>query len=844
MAVITLEDVQRYKQEQGNPPPKEKSMGNTMTLEAVQRLTPTTTVDRDVKPDQPVRHKNMFFFLGDKLTTQTYRQEREKGATPGIYVKPERGVIDKIGDYMRNVGYLWYKETDTYKREAEARQKEGEPKEDIDFPQTILGNMGFKVKEAKMSPVSNQMAKALGVEDKTEQQGLNRLLSHNDGEIIKSISDMVADELPIDLAALDKDIKSVPTLFGDREYDGITIHNILAENLLATAVGDLMAGERGTQVAAEGHGVIANIIQNASGLGREESLALADKLVSSTADMLAENAADIGGFSQDDMRDAQQMSDPRGISMIPPDTTKPQEVYQSGITYWGARTAAVVERSILAKAGAPVALAELKRDLLERTDSPVIHASLNTVAESVVHNPLTHADAELLQTLKELFDPNTSPLVNFTPGVNETRAWRAMDAREKGKAAMVFNSIAESAFDFAAFLVEIMATRRIISLTPLKGLVQGVMPITAQATERLARTAPGGLTHLTVNNAMKAAQVSAQLRNAAFIGINRAMSTPGSFEERATAGLLSTLYASTPATTGLILGNLGYTGTGVALPIMLDFMSNSLITAAISYVPEYQRQGGFTDDFWTAAIPQAVFDLGMSLSTRAFSTAETTLKSQQAYDNKVFQEIQSRNGGEAVMVGSEKAETSDKYHTLKVRQRAKHAEVRETLNSWREMIKEKTRGDRVIEGTPDVEIIESRTYRDPEVSRFRKLGFKAKEKQAKLYARLSDVIDKTNDLQQRIDKTQADESAFPETLQDLNKEMSTLKSQRTRLEKAINIMEGKGKPTDTARPDATINRGRINKIRIQIQKFNEGFRKGLRRERNCRSKTCTFSRTN
>jgi len=86
-----------------------------------------------------------------------------------------------------------------------------------------------------------------------------------------------------------------------------------------------------------------------------------------------------------------------------------------------------------------------------------------------------------------------------------------MDAREKGKAAMVFNSIAESAFDFAAFLVEIMATRRIISLTPLKGLVQGVMPITAQATERLARTAPGGLTHLTVNNAMKAAQVSACL---------------------------------------------------------------------------------------------------------------------------------------------------------------------------------------------------------------------------------------------------------------------------------------------------------------------------------------------
>jgi len=791
---ISAVDLKRLRQQQGT-----KMSPDSVTPEVSARMNTVSTIDRAKTTETEVHHRNMLSFLGEHIMTPAYRSHQETlRENEGLYATPETGVVDKIGEYVRNAGYLWYTKTDTFKNDQKIAAEGAETTEVPEAPDTILGNMGTSAKAREMNPATERLSKLFNISSDVEKQGLNTLISYNNAQVMQELRDTVLTTLNIESSAPDL----MQTMFGEREYVGATIADIMAENLFAAGIGNLMSGGEGISATATAYETLINTTQKVSGVDREEAAGIVDEWVASATITITGNAAEIGKFTREETARAQGIADPRGIIMKPmvvEPGRQAKEVYQSGITYPLVRAAAYAESALLNKAGAVVQMAELRHKMFDKVENPVVRTAFETVLNSIPGlgtGALSYADADTLETLKKELDPVTGSLSVFTPGVMETRAFRSMEAKKKGMGYQVLNEATEGAFDFACFLVEMWATRSIAMKTPLAPFISGKIGVGARMTERLSRTSPGMLTHLTAGNVLRATKVANTLRNAAFVGANRAMSTGGDFQTRAIAGLATAVYSATPASTAVLLNKIGYTGAGVVIPVLTDFISNSLITTGLFYYPEYQRQGGMTDDFMAAAIVQGMMDLGMAASTRAFMSSDRLVQTSMTRDGKYYDRVKEDNGGKSpINVLTGKAMSKDEYVTKKMQQRAKLESVQEVLDGLTRLYKEKATGDRPVDGDEAAEV-NIKGYRDTAVSRFTKLEEKIAGQKDKLYQRLSDTIDKRVALE---DKMLAQEKAEGG---DTKKQLSALKSLETKTRNEIDVLERKGVPTDTEKPIA------------------------------------------
>lgn len=752
METISVEELDRLESEQGKVTP----VSSGVTPEVADRLSTVPMVDRDNPDKEIVRHKNMATFLGEKLMTPTYRRQRERLAqdTAGsMYAKPEMGIIDTVGEFLRDVGHAWYEKTDTAIRDKQALAG---AEEKIDVPKTVLGSIGYQAKEGEFSPLAERLVQYFNIENETEKKGLNTLLNHNEGRTLTDLRDMVAESLNI----VNPERQTSPTIFGDREYDPIDVPNLIAESLLASGVGSFISGEEGISVASSAFNTLVDIVQRTGDLSREEALELTGEWVSQATVMVSQNAAEIGEFSTEQLTNAQRRSDPRGIVMKPIDNVLTNEHYQSGITYALARGAAYAESSIMNKIGTSVQLLKEGGWRFEGLDNVVLHPVQRELMDNVVKKVisgfpdglLTYKDAEALDALIAELNPRTGSWAKFTPGVEETRAFRSLEARKKGLGASVANELAEASFDLFCYLTEMSVVRGIAMKTPLGAYISGKPILSARMTERVMRTAPGELTHLTADKVIRMTTFVNILRNAAFSGVNRALSTEGNFKDKLIAGGLTFLYTSTPATTGALLHKVGYTADSIIVPIAVDFISNTIITTGVSYVPMYNQFGGFTDDFIVNASVQMMLDLGMSLSTRAFLDSDKAIESVIIRDRERYKRLVAE-GNERVGKTSE-----NEYVSIAIKQRASNERIAEVLDKWNALIAEKATGKREVPGTPDVDpdAIEVRGYRDSEVSRFRKREMKEVEQIGKLYKQLSKLIDKRSALTDEINRLEQD----------------------------------------------------------------------------------------
>ena len=796
---ISVVELKRLRQEQGV-----KTSLDSVTPEVSDRLNTVSAIDRKKTTGTEVHHRNILSFLGEQIMTPEYRKHRSRLAEDpnGLYATPETGVIDKVGEYVRNAGYLWYSKTDTYQNDQKAKENV-EAVEAVEVPDTILGHIGYAFKEGEYNPQTERMTRLFNISSDMEKNGLNKLISHNNPEIMQELRDTVLDRLDI----ANSGPNTAQTMFGENVYEGATVADMMAENLLAAGIGNLMSGGEGVSAAATAYETLIDATQKVSGVDRAEASGIVDDWVSKATTMITESAMELGDFTPEQTDNAQRMADPRGIIM-PPMKAQPgkeyKEVYQSGITYPVVRAIAYFESSILNKANSMVMMAQLKQSMLEKVENPVIRAGVNGVLESmpfIGKNPLSQIDAATLDTLRTELDPVTGSLSVFTPGVMETRAFRSMEAKKKGMGYQILNEATEGAFDFAMFLTELWATRSIAMKTPLAPYISGNVGVGARLTERLSRTTPGGFTALTADKVIAATRVANTLRNAAFVGVNRAMSERGDFQTRAISGVLTAIYSSTPATTALLLRGMGYTGTGVVVPVLVDFLTNSIITTGVFYAPEYQRQGGMTDDFIAGAVVQGIFDLGMAASTRAFMASDKLVQSAMARDGKFYDMVKDANEGkDPINVLTGETMSKDEYITKKMQQRAKLESVQEVLDGLTRLYKEQATGDRAVEGTetPEVEV---KGYRDPIVSRFQKLEEKIAGQKDKLYARLSETIDKKTALEDKLVAEERDQTGEVDLVA-TKKELSTLKAQETKTRNELDVIERKGQPTETEKPEA------------------------------------------
>ena len=805
---ITATELIRLKREQGV-----KDSIESATPEVSDRMNTVSSVDRAKTKDGEVRHKNMLSFLGEKAMTSDYRQHRKRlDADPnGMYAKPELGIVDKVGEYVRNAGYLWYTKTDTYQNDqkATAAQGTGPAEEQPEVPDTILGHIGYAFKEGEMNPLTERVTKLFNVPSDMEKNGLNQLINHNNAAVMQQLRDTVLDNIDI----VDASPGLTSSMLGEQGYAGADVADFMAEQLLAAGVGNLMSGEEGTSTASTAYETLIGVTQKVSAIDRAEAVGIVDGLIAKATAMVTDSAMELGGFTSEQTQDAQNMADPRGIVMKPmkvvPGQT-PKEVYQSGITYPLVRAAAYFESAILNKASATVMMEQVRRNLLSKIENPVARQAVETAIEALPivggKTMYSQLDAQVLDTLMQELDPVNGSLSVFTPSVMETRAYRSMEARKKGMGSYVLNEATEGAFDFAMFLIEMQITRGIAMKTPLAPFISGKVGVGARMTERLSRTTPGGLTALTADKVLNATRVANTLRNAAFVGVNRAMSTGGDLQTRAVSGMLTAIYSSTPATTALLLKNIGYTGTGVVVPVVVDFVSNSLITTAIFYAPQYaeaKRAGTqeAMDTFIGNAVVQGIFDLGMAASTRAFMSSDRMVKTSMIRDGKYYDAVKEQNyGKDPINVLTGKSMSKDEFITKKMQQRAKLESVQEVLDGLTRLYKEKATGDRSVEGTPEVEVT-TKGYRDPAVSRFLKLETKIAEQKDKLYSRLSETIDKKTALEDKINAEERDKTGEVD-LAAAKKEMSILQGQETKARNEIDIIERKGAPQETEKPEA------------------------------------------
>ncbi|MCK9324152.1 MAG: hypothetical protein M0P69_01510 [Bacteroidales bacterium] len=810
METISVEELDRLESAQGKVTP----VSSGVTPEVADRLSTVSMVDRDNPDKETVRHKNMATFLGEKLMTPTYRRQRERLAqdTAGsMYAKPEMGIIDTVGEFLRDVGHAWYEKTDTAIRD---RQAQAEAEEKIDVPKTVLGSIGYQAKEGEFSPLAERLVQYFNIENETEKKGLNTLLNHNEGRTLTDLRDMVAESLDL----VNPDRQTSPTIFGDREYDPIDVPNLIAESLLASGVGSFISGEEGISVASSAFNTLVDIVQRTGGLGREEALELTGEWVSQATVMVSRNAAEIGEFTTDDLVNAQRRSDPRGIVMKPIDNVLTNEHYQSGITYALARGAAYAESSIMNRIGTSVQLLKEGGWRFEGLDNVVLHPVQRELMDNVVKKVisgfpdglLTYKDAEALDRLIAELNPSTGSWAKFTPGVEETRAFRSLEARKKGLGASVANEVAEASFDLFCFLTEMSVVRGIAMKTPLGAYISGKPGMSARMAERYMRTAPGELTHLTADKVLRMTTVANTLRNAAFTGVNRALSTAGTFKDKMVAGGLTFLYTSTPATTGMALHKVGYTADNVLVPIAVDFLSNTIITTGVSYVPMYNEFGGFTDDFIVNASVQMMLDLGMSLSTRAFLRSDKVTESVITRDREAYRRAVALKNETVAKV------SEDEYVSIKAKQRAKLESVQEVIDQWQEKVAREAKGKRAVPGTPDVNTddIEVRGYRDPEVSRFRKREMKDAQRMGELYKQLSALIDKRSALTDEINRLEQDaqgakgkveggvEAKDPK-IAELEKQITTIQGQETKIRNELDVLERKGIPDATEKPEPT-----------------------------------------
>lgn len=786
MDYITLDELDEIERQQGSVKP----VSAGVTPEVADRLSTVSTIDRDNPDKETVRYKNIATFLGEKLMTETYRRQRErlaKDTEGGRYAKPDMGVIDTVGEYLRDIGTAWYEKTETFRRE----QAEGEEK--VDVPNTVLGNIGYKAKEGEFSPLTERLVQTFNIENESEKRGLNTILNHNEGQSLKDLRDMVSETLDI----LNPTHQTSPTIFGDRGHSPIDVPSLIAESLLAAGIGSFISGEEGMSVASSAFTTLVDIVEKTSNLSREEALELTGEWVSTATVMVSNIASEIGQFTNEQITSVQRRSDPRGIVMNPIDVL-PKEHYQSGISYWMASGAAIAESAIMNKVGTIVQLEQLKRTALDRIEHPIARKAIESVIDTLpTKSPLSYVDAEALDTLVKELDPLTGSLSRFTPGVAETRAFRSLEARKKGLGHQVVNEVTEAAFAFAGFLVELAVTRGVASKTALGRYIGGKPTVSARMSERLLRTTPGGFTHLTSDKVIRATTLANIFRNAAFVGVNRAMSTQGNFKDKAIAGALTTLYSSTPATTSMLLHKVGYTGSDIFVPIAVDFLSNTIITTGVSYAPMYNEMGGFTDDFIAAASVQLMFDLGMSLSTRAFLSSDKAVQTTMMMDEAAYDRFVARYKGNLNEIA-----TKEEFVTTRMKQRAKLESVAETIERWEQRILQEATGARKVEGTPEIdsELIEVRGYRDPEVSRFQQREKKDAHRLEELYGKLSDLIDQRTALIDEMNRLEQSVKGDPQT-DKLKKQISSIEGQETKIRNELDILERKGVPEETKKPE-------------------------------------------
>jgi hypothetical protein len=722
-----------------------------------------------------------------------------------------------LGEYIQQAGYLWYAKTNTYKREL----KEKEEKVEIDeVPDTLFGNIGFDEKDIEVSPVAERLSEMFGLENEAEQRGLTKLLQYKESDTMKMIYDNVTEELPVRITPAMRE--RLQTMFGETEIDGVSVHEIVASNVLASAVGAFMAGEKGTGIALEGATMVSDIVQKVAGVDRQDALKLAKDWIASAETMLADNAMEMGEFTDEDLESVQRISDPRGITQAV-EMADPKERYQSGITYALARAAGEVERGVLATLNAPARMEEMKRKLLDKVDNPVVRGGIGLIARGMGLSPLPTLKEKQLSEWIGLFDPEQSPLATFYGPAMETRAFRSLEAKKKGLGAYVMNEAVEGAFDFAMFIAEVALTKGLLLKTKLgASLLGGSAVMTPQRLERLHRVGKAGMTYAALSKAQKAAQISASLRNAAFIGAWKGVTTTGSFEDRMTTGLLTSLYSSTPLTTGLALDKIGLTAPGVVIPVLVDWAQNTAITTAVSHIPEYKRQGGLTDDFIAHLITQTIYDFGMSAMTRGLVGPDRAIKAVEARYSKLYD--QAKEKGDVRNPITDVPISKGEYIDSQYKRMAKLDSVKEIISAFENVIKRGALEEKEVPGVEKVEV-DMRGYEDPQVRQFRKRQVKSVEKTKRLYTGLSETDRKIMDLESRLERTPAEE-----------KSLRALKGRRTRLQKQIDVFEQKGEPGETQRPDPDLIEKTSKKvegmvtltqdIKNQIRQFNRGFKEG------------------
>jgi hypothetical protein len=348
----------------------------------------------------------------------------------------------------------------------------------------------------------------------------------------------------------------------------------------------------------------------------------------------------------------QEYKDARRILLEPSHHIEPEQKIESAPGYWGQRAATAAFSDLSAVASLPV---QGFKDLLGKTRNPFLRKALES----------TVGDEQKLQEMLEFLDPATTPLAQFPRDVMATREWRAIEAKKRGFAPAIWNSILEAGFDFGMFVLSMKATMGLGKLAKLGKVAKGV-----KGAEVLAGS----------TRALKAVEASKVLKLAAISGAHGFVTSHGDLKERANAGFIRALYRATPILSGAFpytesVVKVGKVAVGPLAAVMTDFVLNSALTYHTAYKHLYQMHGGFTEDFWLDAIPQAVMDLAMSAQTRALTDARFEMggKYYKAGDIAKKMKAQYRETDrvtwEAQQAAGKNTEPFEKYHKMQEKMR-------------------------------------------------------------------------------------------------------------------------------------------------------------------------------
>ena len=208
------------------------------------------------------------------------------------------------------------------------------------------------------------------------------------------------------------------------------------------------------------------------------------------------------------------------------------EPFATGVPYWTSRLGSVAEQIVMGTAALPF---EIQRFL----------SKVGGFKEAAITTKAI-----------EVLDPYQNGMI--TPKVEQTRAFRDAFYYQHGKLRGHLNRVLETGTDLAGLLAEIALLKKAPGIRkimlPGKGAIGKL-----QAAKKSGKYAKGLIDGL---------HVAGHAKNAALMGINAAVVTPGTVEERAKRAVTMVTYGLTPIATGC-------TGvTGKWAPRAVDFMLN------------------------------------------------------------------------------------------------------------------------------------------------------------------------------------------------------------------------------------------------------------------------------